>query len=153
MSRAGFRFLRMLLLGGNSRVSVTLNSYSVRSSQSLFPCALSQGLFPCALSQGLFHALFRRGFFPVLFRRGFFPALLRRLFNPHFRVECYLREKKHFKTFFSWFDKKGSLNVWSKSFCTINYYSVSLENITTSLGSRNIQKRSRAQRRKVILGL
>ena len=45
MSRARFRFLRMLLPSGNWRVSVTLNR--------------------------LIRALFRRGFFRVLFRRGF----------------------------------------------------------------------------------
>ena len=45
MSRAGFRFLRILLPSGNSRVSVTLNR--------------------------LIRALFRKGFSRALFRRGF----------------------------------------------------------------------------------
>ncbi len=47
------------------------------------------------------------------------------------RVEYYLREKKHFKTFFSSYDGKGLNNVRRESFCTIKYYSVSLEINTT----------------------
>ena len=73
MSRSGFRFLRMLLPSGNSRVSVTLN----RLIRALFRKGFSRGLF-CG---GSFRALFRKGFFLAFFRRGFFRALFRRAFS------------------------------------------------------------------------
>ena len=72
MSRARFRFLRMLLPSGNWRVSVTSN----RLIRALFRKGFSRGLF-CGVS---FRALFRKGFFLAFFRRGFFRALFRRDF-------------------------------------------------------------------------
>ena len=50
------------------------------------------------------------------------------------RGACYLREKKHSKTFFFIIcDEKRLHNVLRISFCTINVYSVSHEIITTRL--------------------
>ena len=57
MSRARFRFLRMLLPSGNSRVSVTLNS--------------------------LIRALFRRGFFPRAFAGTFTVRYFAEAFSVH----------------------------------------------------------------------
>ena len=102
MSRAGIRFLRMLLPSGKSRVSVTLNRliralFHKGFFRALFRrdfyCALFRGGFFCALfrrgfSRGLFcggsyRALFRRGFFRALFRRGFFGALIQTGVSTH----------------------------------------------------------------------
>ena len=57
MSRAGIRFLRMLLPSGNSRVSLTLNS--------------------------LIRALFRRGFFPRAFAGTFTVRYFAEAFSVH----------------------------------------------------------------------
>ena len=102
MSRARFRFLRMLLPSGNSRVSLTLNSLIRALFRRVFfrelfrrdfYRALFRGGFFCALfrrgfSRGLFcggsyRALFRRGFFRALFRRGFFGALIQTGVSTH----------------------------------------------------------------------
>ena len=84
MSRAGIRFLRMLLPSGNSRVSVTLNSliralfrrgfFPRALSQGLLPCAISRRLFLCTLSQGLFPWPLLPGLFPCTFLKGLFPS-------------------------------------------------------------------------------
>ena len=84
MSRARFRFLRMLLPSGNSRVSVTLNSliralfrrgFSPRAlSQGLLPSAISRRLFLCTLSQGLFPWPLLQGLFPCTILEGLFPS-------------------------------------------------------------------------------
>ena len=73
MSRAGIRFLRMLLPSGNSRVSLNLN----RIIRALFHKRFSRGLF-CG---GSFRALFRRDFYRALFRGGFSCALFRTGFS------------------------------------------------------------------------
>ena len=84
MSRAPFRFLRMLLPSGNSRVSVTLNSliralfrrgfFPRALSQGLLPCAISRRLFLCTLSQGLFPWPLLPGLFPCTLLKGLFPS-------------------------------------------------------------------------------
>ena len=108
MSRARFRFLRMLLPSGNSRVSLTLNSLIRALFRRVFfrelfrrdfYRALFRGGFFCALfrrgfSRGLFcrgsfRALFCRGFFRALFSRDFFRALFRRAFPCALSVRCF----------------------------------------------------------------
>ena len=86
MSRAGIRFLRMLLPSGNSRVSVTLNSliralfrrvfFRELFRRGFFPCALSRGLLPCAISRRLFLCTLLQGLFPWPLLPGLFPCTL-----------------------------------------------------------------------------
>ena len=86
MSRAGIRFLRMLLPSGNSRVSVTLNRliralfrrgfFRVLFRRGFFPCALSQGLLPCDISRRLFLCAVSPGLFPCAFSSGLSPCAL-----------------------------------------------------------------------------
>ena len=103
MSRARFRFLRMLLPSGNSRVSVTLNSliralfrrgfFPRALSQGLLPCAISRRLFLCTLSQGLFPWPLLPGLFPCTFLKGLFPSAVSQGLFRCAHSNCFLTDR------------------------------------------------------------
>ena len=154
-SRAGFRFLRVLLPSGILRVSVTLNS--------LFRALFHRGSFRALFFRGFFRTLFHRGFFRAIFCRGFLGALFRRCFSRALfhkdylmltsRGRCYSREKTLEKFFCYLWRKTFAKKLCANPF-TIEVSSVSLESITTRfiLGCRTSKEKGRPRQRKVIYG-
>ena len=122
-------FFPCALLQGLFPCALSQGLFPCAHSQGLFPCAHSQGLFPCALSQGLFPCALSQGLFPCALWQGLFPCSLLQWLFPVLtsRVECYLREKKHFKTFFQRLMEKVCIMFGANPFVRSNITQYHLE--------------------------